>query len=225
MSSSRECWVLFLYFVLVFDTKKAVIIWHYGTAWKPPSQIELYLKMAFWWNWTALLKYVVFVSVFEGKHTKWLAAWLTDMSASRWSGPEKFVLFCFNNHVVNLSPWQPTCRISSFSDFITEWKIFFFLASSELPTTVIFPLPPALSSVLQGKTSSSEDPLLWFALFSLSFVLVSQLFLVCIFIIWKQTRFPALSFNTSFHKVYLSGTWRTWFQFQPCQQPCQQESC
>ena len=82
----------------------------------------------------------------------------------------------------------------------------------------VFSLPPPSSSLLLGKTSSSEDPLLRFVLFSLPLVLVPQLFPICMFIVWKQTRFPALSPNTSFQKVYLSGTWRMWFQLQPCQQ-------
>lgn len=68
------------------------------------------------------------------------------------------------------------------------------------------------------KTSSSEDLFLWFVLFSLLLVLAPQLFPICMFIVWKQTCFPALSPDTSLQKVYLSGTLRMRFQLQPCQQ-------
>lgn len=144
---------------------------------------------------------------FKGNQAKQLAAWLWVGQPGGRQVLKDFVL-----------PEPPQCQLATMTPSIKSQQLLrvyhevrnHFLVSSELPKVVVcfLSLPLTLPSLLLGKTSSSEDLLLQFVLLSLPLVLVPQLFPICMFIVWKQTRFPALSPDTSFQKVYLSGTWR-----------------
>lgn len=126
---------------------RMVIVWHHRAVCKSSGQTGVCWKMGIQWNWMALLKYVNFVSAFKGNQAKWLAACLTGRSASRQAGPERFLLFHQNCHNASLSLWHWTYRISNFSDFITQWKAFFWSALSYLQG-FFCSSPPALSSLL-----------------------------------------------------------------------------